>query len=221
MIKTKKRSVLLVAIPYTCHASFSQGSPAAYHILIAFAHRSQKTDAIPDLASELEAKGIPLAPTTFCTLVEAYARSKQCEHAQLWFDKLRDAERTNKWSTVSSAYWAMMDMYEKVGKPSEAARVWRALVERRGVHTRAVYTYNRLLDGLGKQGLFEEAMEMVDDMKSRGVQPDTTTYNILINCYGKVGFYLWQTKGLLDFTTVKIKMLWEVGQVRLSYVRSY
>lgn len=163
-----------------------QGSPAAYHILIAFAHRSQKLDAIPGLTAHMDSRGIPFTPATYATLVDVYTRAKDTANAQAWFDKLLAAEAANKWRPESSAYRAMMSMYEKVRKPSESVRVWRQLLARGPIHIGALQTYNALVDALGKAGRFEEAMGLLEEMRGRGLQPNTMTYNMLINCYGKV-----------------------------------
>ncbi|KAE8702299.1 Detected protein of confused Function [Hibiscus syriacus] len=52
-----------------------------------------------------------------------------------------------------------------------------------------IVIYNNLLSGLFKAGRQDEAFGVFEEMDSNGIQPDTTTYNVMINQFCEVKYF--------------------------------
>lgn len=75
---------------------------------------------------------------------------------------------------------ALISTYVRLGLHSEARRVLEEDFGRYGM-TPDVVTYNTLIHGLGTSNRPELAMKVVQVMRKRGVEPNATTYNVMVD----------------------------------------
>ncbi|CAA6672919.1 unnamed protein product [Spirodela intermedia] len=84
----------------------------------------------------------------------------------------------------SSAYvgTSTIDMYVKCGDLGMARRVFDCMPHRN------LFAWNSLISGYAFQGLFDEALLLLNQMQQEGIRPDLTTWNGLISGYSMKGF---------------------------------
>lgn len=75
---------------------------------------------------------------------------------------------------------ALISTYVRLGLHSEARQVLEEDFSRYGL-TPDVVTYNTLIHGLGMSNRPELAMKVVQVMRKRGVEPNATTYNVMVD----------------------------------------
>lgn len=88
----------------------------------------------------------------------------------------------------------LIDRLCKDNKVGAALKLTRVL-ERDGYPD--IYTYNSLINGLGKAGLVKDVCDLFDEMKQRKCVPDVVTYNTVIKGLCKGGLFK-EAFGLLD-----------------------
>ncbi|URE21112.1 PPR repeat [Musa troglodytarum] len=72
---------------------------------------------------------------------------------------------------------ALTDMYVRCRNLSNARSVFHSMKQRN------VLTWNSMISGYAHEGLFDEALQLMEQMEGEGEQPDLTTWNGLISGY--------------------------------------
>ncbi|CAM6087259.1 unnamed protein product [Calypogeia fissa] len=80
----------------------------------------------------------------------------------------------------------LVDRLSKDKKVGAALKLTRVL-ERKGFPD--IYTYNSLINGLGKAGLLDDIFELLKEMRQKECIPDRVTYNSVINGFSKAGIF--------------------------------
>ncbi|TMW95072.1 hypothetical protein EJD97_009414 [Solanum chilense] len=80
----------------------------------------------------------------------------------------------NKFEFDSYVVSALVDMYSKCGRVEKAKRVFNGTVNK------DLVVLNALVSGCVQQGIVNEALDLVEEMKVQGMKPNVVTYNTLI-----------------------------------------
>jgi len=81
--------------------------------------------------------------------------------------------------------YALMACARSVGR--EGGRDVRRVLDEMEEGEKSAFTYSLVIEGLGKAGGWEEAREVLFEMRRRGVQPSVGCYSSAINALGKAG----------------------------------
>ncbi|KAH7443656.1 hypothetical protein KP509_02G044500 [Ceratopteris richardii] len=107
-----------------------------------------------------------------CGSIKALGRGQQI-HAQII--RLQSLEKHQL------LFNSMIDMYSKCGVLDIAKNVFDGLTNRN------VVSWNALLSGLTQHGYSRDAVKLYEQMLSRSISPDATTYACVLKAYGDIG----------------------------------
>ena len=120
----------------------------------------------------------------YIKLIVMMAKCKQPERAQILFQSM-----INEGCTVNhEVYTALLSAYSRSGLLDEAFSILETMKTSDGCHP-DVHTYSILIKSCLQICQFEKVQSLLLDMKNYGVEPNTITYNTLIDAYGKLGRY--------------------------------
>lgn len=137
-------------------------------------------------------------------ILDMYAKCGPVEFAREMFDEMRERTLAD-WNSMISGYWkwgnevearilfdmmlernvitwtAMVTGYAKMGALKSARRYFDEMPEK------SVVSWNAILSGYAQSGFAEEALRLFDDMVNTGVQPNETTWVIVISSLSSHG----------------------------------
>ncbi|XP_078431979.1 uncharacterized protein LOC144703636 [Wolffia australiana] len=133
-----------------------------------------------ELFSEMEQMGIHQNPITVGILVNNLCKSGRLNQAL----DLLEAMAINNSSSSSCVdvvvFNTVIDGLCKAGRTLEGVAMARKMKEELGLAPTTI-TYNCLIHGFCMGGEIEQAMELMEEMKSEGVPPSVVTLNMLID----------------------------------------
>lgn len=102
------------------------------------------------------------------------------------------------------SYTALASAYSRSGLLDEAFSLLNEMKNTNGCQP-DIYTYSILIKSCLQVFAFDRVQELLSDMKSEGIMPNTVTYNTLVDAYGKAGRYIMRAlfmKSVFFFTVV-------------------
>nr|CAD1823812.1 unnamed protein product [Ananas comosus var. bracteatus] len=151
-------------------------SPRAYTAALAALVAHRRLPLARALLAEMRAEGVPPTPATRNVLIGAL-----CSHGALdaALRALRRAPAPTRAPTAPSS---------RPLPPRPRRRGARALPrDARERRRPTVVTYTTLLHWLGRSGSLDDALDLFDEMRQRGVAPNVITYSSLIDALCKGG----------------------------------
>lgn len=120
----------------------------------------------------------------YIKLIVMLGKCKQPERAHSLFQAMVDEGCIIN----HESYTALVSAYSRSGLFDQAFSLLDKMKHADGCHP-DVQTYSILIKSCLQFFEFEKAQILLSDMKSMGIQPNTVTYNTLIDAYGKAGRY--------------------------------
>ncbi|KAK4789779.1 hypothetical protein SAY86_017083 [Trapa natans] len=115
-----------------------------------------------------------------------------------------------------SGYNSMLFMYSRCGSMDEARRVFHKVME-----VKDVVSYNTLITGLAAHGLGGEALQLLSEMKTRGIEPNRVTYIGVLTACSHAGLIEegWRVFGSIrepavDHYACMVDLLGRVGELK-------
>jgi pentatricopeptide repeat protein len=150
---------------------------------------------ISDMLNEFLLKGLKPDKHLYTTLISAAAQHGNARLAEMWFDQM--AERSIP--TDAFTYHALMNAYYNAKEFENAVRMFEKLQSNVkdtseekaagvGVTTErqpSLYMYNTLIRCMARTRSTQALNEVMDEMKSRGLTPDSITYFSLVEFFCK------------------------------------
>lgn len=87
------------------------------------------------------------------------------------------------------SYTALLSAYSRSGLFHDAFSLLEKMKNTAGCHP-DVHTYSILIKSCLHVYAFDKVWDLMLDMRSYGVRPNTVTYNTLVDTYGRVGRYI-------------------------------
>ncbi|WOL04289.1 pentatricopeptide repeat-containing protein [Canna indica] len=140
--------------------------------------RAQALDLLlADLQAAL-ARGVPLDPSLFSSLLETCAQIRSLRNGQR-LHRLIPAAFLRRSAGLSSK---LVRLYAACGQMDEAHRVFDEMPQRNKM---VAFPWNSLISGYAELGLYEDAMALYYQMEEEGVEPDEYTFpRVLKACAG-------------------------------------
>ncbi|PPE02178.1 hypothetical protein GOBAR_DD00776 [Gossypium barbadense] len=169
----------------TFHQMDQFGTPRStisFNALLSACNQSRQFDRVPQLFDEIPKKYIGLSPdkVSYGILVKSYC---EAGHPEKGLEVLREMERKSVEVTAVTSTTILNALYKK-GKTEEAEKLWFEMMKT-GCEL-DVASYNVRISNF-QGGEPEKVKELIDDMSTLGLKPDTISYNYLMTCYCKRG----------------------------------
>lgn len=134
-------------------------------------------------------------PGIYIKLIVMLGKCKQPERAHALFQSMVDEGCIVNCET----YTALVSAYSRSGRLVQAFSLLETMKNTEGCHP-DVQTYSILIKSCLQIYEFDKAQILLSDMKKMGIQPNTVTYNTLIDAYGKGNRYFLRPSFNLLFT---------------------
>ncbi|GMI68888.1 Ribosomal Pentatricopeptide Repeat Protein 7 [Hibiscus trionum] len=169
----------------TFHQMDQFGTPRStisFNTLLSACNQSKQFDKVPQLFDEIPKKynGVSPDKVSYGILVKAYC---EAGHPEKGLEVLREMEMKSVEVTTVTFTTILNGLYRK-GKTEEAEKLWTEMMKT-GCEL-DVAAYNVRISNF-QGGEPEKVKELIDDMSSLGLKPDTISYNYLMTCYFKRG----------------------------------
>jgi pentatricopeptide repeat protein len=139
-------------------------------------HNPRKTlDQVLEIIGEIKQQQLKLDIHSYNALLIAYARNRT--HSRSVFDTLTEMREAGVEPNTDS-YNAILDALSLQGAVTLQSEFKNEMIEKNIPLTTT--TYYHLLRGMGKADALEFALNTLEDMKEKGVQPNIECYGILI-----------------------------------------
>ncbi|XVE82656.1 hypothetical protein DITRI_Ditri16bG0023600 [Diplodiscus trichospermus] len=157
-------------------------SAISFNSLLSACIQSRQVDKVPQLFDEIPKKygGVSPDKVSYGILVKSYCEAGQPEKG---IEVLREMEKKSLEVTAVTFTTILNSLYKK-GKAEEADKLWSEMMK--SGREFDVASYNVRISYL-QGGEPQKVKELIDDMSSLGLKPDTITYNYLMTCYCKHG----------------------------------
>merc|ERR1719382_106507 len=132
-------------------------------------------DRIWDVHAEMRREGVQLSIVTYNTLVDACAKSHGMSRIPALMEEMARADIEASVVTYST----IMKGYVQENSLDKAFELMDEMKTTKDFKPDD-YTYNALLDGCARHGLFERGMQLLADMLESGVQPTSFTLSVLV-----------------------------------------
>ncbi|KAG5229840.1 pentatricopeptide repeat-containing protein [Salix suchowensis] len=153
-----------------------------YNVLInGLCHQGYVGEAIQVLDIMCKNTGLPPALHMFKTLFFGLCKKGWLVEAELVFEEME----VQGFFVDKVMYTSLMNAHGKNKKMKMAMRVYFRMLKK-GCDP-DICTYNTLIHGFLKMGLFDKAWVLWNLMSDLGIQPDEVTYNLMICYYCKQG----------------------------------
>ncbi|KAK1264145.1 Pentatricopeptide repeat-containing protein [Acorus gramineus] len=149
----------------------------AWTSLLAFHSRHARHHDCLLTYSHMRSVGVAPDGYVFPTVLRSCARSGSLEHGTMVHADVFKFGLDVNLKTCNS----MIDMYSKCGDLKDARRVFDAMVRRE------VLSWNSMLSGYVGVGSVDLAVAMVGSMGSDGLEPDSVTWNTVMDGYCRAG----------------------------------
>ncbi|EOX91145.1 hypothetical protein SCA6_012852 [Theobroma cacao] len=157
-------------------------STISFNSLLSAGNHSRQFDKVPQLFEEIPKKYGSVSPdkVSYGILIKSYC---EAGHPDKGIEVLREMERKSVEVTAVTFTTILNALYKK-GKTEEAEKLWSDMMKN-GCEL-DVASYNvRIMNLQG--GDPEKVKELIDEMSTMGLKPDTISYNYLMTCYCKNG----------------------------------
>ncbi|CAO2838920.1 unnamed protein product [Amaranthus hypochondriacus] len=130
------------------------------------------------LYRKMEAEGIPPNDLTIasvlkgCSSLAALERGKQIHARAIKYGLAGEL-------TIGSS---LSSMYAKCGCIDEGTMVFRRMT------TRDIVSWNAMISGLAQNGCSDKALELFEEMRSKGIKPDNVTFVNILSACSHMGF---------------------------------
>merc|ERR1719461_1048726 len=140
---------------------------------------SKRIDKVMSVYDEMRGKGISCNTITYNTVLDAFAKCCAMDGASRLLEDMKETcvePDIITYSTIIKGYCAVGDV----------DRAFHVLAEIRGdgKFVPDEIMYNSILDGCAKQRRVEEALRLLEEMKTAGVGPSNYTLSILVKLLG-------------------------------------
>ncbi|XP_030450320.2 LOW QUALITY PROTEIN: pentatricopeptide repeat-containing protein At2g17140 [Syzygium oleosum] len=129
-----------------------------------------------ELLNEMKSSGITPNNVVYNTLISSFCREGMTDEAEKLVERMRGDDLSPDIVTFNSQISALC----AAGKVLEASRIFRDMLSDRelGLPEPNTVTYNLMLEGFCKEGMWEEAKTLGDTMKRKGELMKLESYNI-------------------------------------------
>ncbi|KAJ7555628.1 hypothetical protein O6H91_05G047200 [Diphasiastrum complanatum] len=146
------------------------------NIISAYANHGQGEEAI-NLFQQMRQTGILPNVVTFVVVLKACAGIPALEQGkQLHMDIIKSGFESD--TTVRNT---LVDMYAKCGCMEDALQVFNSMRDERDV-----VSWTAMIAGYAQHGLGKEALDLYEQMKQEGVQPNNVTYVVLLQACASI-----------------------------------
>ncbi|XVF59595.1 hypothetical protein PTKIN_Ptkin07bG0288300 [Pterospermum kingtungense] len=169
----------------TFHQMDQFGTPRSaisFNSLLSACNHSMQFDKVRQLFDEIPKTYSSVLPNkvSYGILIKSYC---EAGHPEKGIEVLRELEKKGVQVTAVT-FTTILNAFYKKGKTEEAEKLWAEML-RNGCEL-DVASYNVRISHLqgGEPGKIKE---LIEDMSSLGLKPDTISYNYLMTCYCKNG----------------------------------
>ncbi|CAL9093188.1 unnamed protein product [Musa textilis] len=140
--------------------------------------RAEALDRVLDDLETALARGVPLDPSLFSSLLETCAQMRSLHHGAR-LRRLIPGALLRRSAALSSK---LLRLYAACGQVEEAHRIFDEMPQRNKTDA---FPWNSLISGYTELGLHEDAMALYYQMEEEGVEPDEYTFpRVLKACAG-------------------------------------
>ncbi|EPS69249.1 hypothetical protein M569_05516, partial [Genlisea aurea] len=134
---------------------------------------------------EMRSAGVNPDRPFYNVMIDTFGKCNRIGHMMAAFDRMK-AEGIKPdlvtWNTI-------IDCHSKRGLHRRAEELFREMRER-GRCSPCPVTYNIMIRSFGEQERWDDARDLLGEMRARGIAPDAVTYTTLVDSYGRSGrFY--------------------------------
>ncbi|CAN0890688.1 Pentatricopeptide repeat-containing protein At4g36680, mitochondrial [Linum grandiflorum] len=156
-------------------------SSVSFNALLSACNQSRQFDQVPILFSEIPSKyGVKPDKITYGILVKSYCESGNPEKG---LEILRDMEEKGV-EVTAVTFTTILDSLYKEGKSEDAERLWNRMAKKGCQIDVAAYNV-RIMNAHHQEP--DKVKELIEEMGTSGLKPDTISYNYLMTCYCKNG----------------------------------
>ncbi|CAN1121838.1 Pentatricopeptide repeat-containing protein At4g36680, mitochondrial [Linum perenne] len=156
-------------------------SSVSFNALLSACNQSRRFDQVPILFSEIPSKyGVKPDKITYGVLIKSYCASGKPEKG---LEILREMEEKGV-EVTAVTFTTILDSLYKKGKSEDAERLWSRMAKKGCEVDVAAYNV-RIMNAHDKEP--EKVKELIEEMSTSGLKPDTISYNYLMTCYCKNG----------------------------------
>ncbi|XP_019057516.1 PREDICTED: pentatricopeptide repeat-containing protein At1g79540 [Tarenaya hassleriana] len=166
-----------------------------YTILICSMCRNGLDSKAEEIFNEMEQKGCHPSVFTFNALIDGLCKSRKLNKALRLFHKMEVEVGKHPSLFLRLSYGgnlghdrssinSMVEQYCESGLILKAYRILEQLAETRNPD---IVTYNILINEYCKSGNIDGALKLIQELKGKGLFPDSVTYGTLINGLQRVG----------------------------------
>merc|ERR1719277_2999941 len=148
-------------------------------LLKGFASNSEKTMQIYEV---MRGRGIPCNTITYNTILNTFAQSGAVHRIGGLLEDMRAAEPPAEPDLIT--YSTMIKCYCSNGDVSKALDLYDEM-RRERKYSPDEMLYNSLLDGCAKVQRVNDALRLLDEMRSGGVQPSNYTLTMIVKLLGR------------------------------------
>ncbi|XVF62009.1 hypothetical protein PTKIN_Ptkin08bG0182000 [Pterospermum kingtungense] len=169
----------------TFHQMDQFGTPRSaisFNSLLSACNHSRQFDKVPQLFDEIPKKYTRVSPdkVSYGILIKSYCEAGQPEKG---IEVLREMERKSV-EVTAVTFTTILNALYKQGKEEEAEKLWSEMMKNGCELDVACYNV-RIMNYQG--GEPQKVKELIDEMSTLGLKPDTISYNYLMTCYCKNG----------------------------------
>jgi|MDSW01.1.fsa_nt_gb pentatricopeptide repeat protein len=161
-----------------------------YNITMSACGKAGEWERAEDLFEELVSLGIKPSTVTYSTLIFSYGHGNEEQRANLCFNKMMMAPEL---SPDDYTFVGLLRGPSTRGDLSRCQEIKSSMSSFGVVPT--VHVYNELIRAADVSSRYETAVELYQQMVSEGIEPNTTTQE-LVQCVGKKGVEFYKDKQL-------------------------
>ncbi|KAJ8491944.1 hypothetical protein OPV22_013665 [Ensete ventricosum] len=174
-----------------------------YNTLMDAYSKSDQIEEAEGLFLEMNEKGLKQKnAATYNTLVDAYSRRMQPEIVESLVTEMQDLGLKPNVKLYTYLI-TLLDAFRQAGETDKLMEIWKFMISNKVEGTRV--TFNIILDGLAKHGLYVQARDVIYEFGKLGLPPTVMTYNILMNAYAQGGQHCKLPQLLKDPSVLNLK----------------
>ncbi|XP_059069560.1 pentatricopeptide repeat-containing protein At3g09040, mitochondrial-like [Cryptomeria japonica] len=130
-----------------------------------------------DIFKQMQLAGVKPDSTTFASILPACAKMRALEQVVQIHQSIKDRETLSNVVVAT----ALVDTYAKCGCIDKARELFNKIPQRN------VVSWNAMITGYAQNGFAEKALETFKQMELAGVEPNSTTFAIILSACAKSG----------------------------------
>ncbi|KAJ1686531.1 hypothetical protein LUZ63_017921 [Rhynchospora breviuscula] len=157
-------------------------SVLSFNALLSSFRRSSHFKQVPNLFTSLsEEYHISPNDVSYSILIKSLCLSRKVEEALAMLKLMREEKGINPTPAI---YHIVLNSLYKINKFEEAEMLWNDMVERTGckpdnaAYNARIYYHTTRLET-------DKVLELIKEMETAGIKPNTITYNLLLRCHFK------------------------------------